>query len=241
MQDSLKVAKWEIKTIIRNKTFLIMTFFVPIMILIIGGAVGFFAAQGGETDQLVVGIQNQSQVITNGEIEALETTKIDFVFFNNINEDEITATDIDKADANDLLDIIINQEGKVMVNNKDLSFLNDVKFKEFIYTFITNPDDSNERASSPKNASIQINHYNHPEEYETYLTYIREVYYYLWNTEAQEKYEVTYNELDCKKRSKTQKVAPYRIFEAKDRNKQKKKEGPRFIGPPAFDGDVIDN
>ena len=37
MQDSLKVAKWEIKTIIRNKTFIIMTFFVPIMILIIGG------------------------------------------------------------------------------------------------------------------------------------------------------------------------------------------------------------
>jgi ABC-2 type transport system permease protein len=92
MQDSLKVAKWEIKTIIRNKTFLIMTFFVPIMILIIGGAIGFFAARGGETEQLVVGIQNQSQVINNNEIEDLETAKIDFVFFDNINKDEIQAT-----------------------------------------------------------------------------------------------------------------------------------------------------
>ncbi len=156
-------------------------------------------------------------------------------------EEEITATDIDKANESDLLDIVINQEGKIMVNEKDLSFLNDVKFKEFIYTFITNPDKSKERASSPKNASIQINHYSHPDQYKVYLTYIREVYYYLWNTEAQEKYKETYNNLDCKKRSKVQKVAPYRVFEAKDRKKQPKREGPRFIGPPAFDGDVIDN
>ena len=155
-------------------------------------------------------------------------------------EEKITATDIDKADASDLLDIVINQEGKIIVNNKDLSYLNDVKFKEFIYTFITNPDESKDRASSPKKASIQINHYNHPKEYETYLTYIREVYYFLWNTEAQEKYEETYNNLDCKKRARVQKVAPYRIFEVKNQ-KEKKKDGPRFIGPPAFDGDVIDN
>lgn len=156
-------------------------------------------------------------------------------------EEQITATDIDKASKNDLLDIIINQEGKIMVNGKDLSFLNDVKFKEFIYTFITNPDASKDRPSNPKKASIQINHYNHPDEYETYLTYIREVYYFLWNNEAQEKYSSTYNDLDCKKRAKVQKVAPYRLFEAKKKSEVRKKEGPRFIGPPAFDGDVKDN
>lgn len=156
-------------------------------------------------------------------------------------EEEITATEIEKANTSDLLDIIINQEGKVLVNGKDLSFLNDVKFKEFIYTFITNPDDSKERASNPKKASIQINHYNHPDEYETYLTYIREVYFFLWNNEAQEKYATAYNDLDCKKRAKVQKVAPYRIFEPKLVSKKKKKNEPSFIGPPAFDGDVKDN
>lgn len=156
-------------------------------------------------------------------------------------EEEMTATEIEKANASDLLDIIINQEGKIMVNNKDLSFLSDVKFKEFIYAFITNPDESEKQASSPKKASIQINHYNHPEQYKTYLTYIREVYFFLWNNEAQEKYDSTYNELDCKKRSKVQKVAPYRLFEAKNRQQNKKDDEPRFIGPPAFDGDVIDN
>ncbi|GGE15129.1 hypothetical protein [Psychroflexus salis] len=155
-------------------------------------------------------------------------------------ENQITATDIEKASKSDLLDIVINQEGKILVNNKDLSFLSDVKFKEFIYTFITNPDGSSDRASSPKNASIQINHYSHPDEYETYITYIREVYYFLWNTEAQEKYNEIYNNLDCKKRARAQKVAPYRIFEVK-KKKEKKKDGPRFIGPPAFEGDVIDN
>jgi hypothetical protein len=155
-------------------------------------------------------------------------------------EEQITATDIENASDRDILDIVINQEGKILVNEKDLTFLNEVKFKEFIYTFITNPDDSDSRASNPSKASFQINHYNHPEEYKKYLTYIREVYYFLWNTEAQEKYGVTYNELECKKRIKTQKIAPYRVFEVTAK-KKKPQDGPRFIGPPAFSGDVNDN
>ena len=122
MQDSLKVAKWEIKTIIRNKTFLIMTFFVPIMILIIGGAIGFFAAQGGETEQLVVGIQNQSQVINNNEIEALETDKIDFLFFDNIKQDEIAAT----IDNNNLSSFLIIPQN-VMEQNTINNYFNDLQ------------------------------------------------------------------------------------------------------------------
>ena len=122
MQDSLKVAKWEIKTIIRNKTFLIMTFFVPIMILIIGGAIGFFAARGGETEQLVVGIQNQSQVINNNEIEALETAKIDFVFFDNIKQDEIVAT----IDNNNLSSFLIIPQN-VMEQNTINNYFNDLQ------------------------------------------------------------------------------------------------------------------
>lgn len=156
-------------------------------------------------------------------------------------EEQILSNEITSANTRDLLDIIINQEGKVLVNNKDLSYLSDIKFKEFIYTFITNPDNNKLRASSPKKASIQINHYNHPTEYETYLTYIREVYYFIWNTASQEKFEKVYNDLDCKQREKVQKNAPYRVFEVQKQTKKDKTNRPRFIGPPAFDGDVKDN
>ncbi|MFO7815411.1 MAG: ABC transporter permease [Halanaerobiales bacterium] len=122
MKDSLKVAKWEIKTIIRNKTFIIMTFFVPIMILIIGGGIGFFSAQGGESEKLVVGINNQSEIISNSEIEALRTDKINFVFFKNINEDEIEKT----IEENNLSSLLLIPEG-VIENNTLYNYFNDLQ------------------------------------------------------------------------------------------------------------------
>lgn len=155
-------------------------------------------------------------------------------------EKHITSLDVEESNERDILAIVINQEGKVLVNEKDLSYLSDVKFKEFVYTFITNPDESKSRASNPKKATFQINHYNHPEEYNTYLTYIREVYYFIWNSQAQEKYSLTYNELTCEQRAKLQKGTPYRVFEVVKKTEEKKEKGPRFLGPPAFSGDVKD-
>lgn len=156
-------------------------------------------------------------------------------------QNQIIFSDVTDANKGDLLNIIINQESKVIVNDKDLSFLNANNFKEFIYAFITNPDKNNERASSPKKATIQINHYNHPEEYETYLTYIREVYYFIWNSASQEKFEMVYNNLDCKQREKIQKSSPYRVFEVSKQVKKENPNRPKFSGPPPFDGDVKDN
>lgn len=122
MKDSLKVAKWEIKTIIKNKTFIVMTFFVPIMILIIGGAVGFFSARDGESEELVVGINNQSKIISNSEIEKLQTDKINFVFFEDINEDEIAKT----IDENNLSSLLLIPEG-VIENNTLNNYFNDLQ------------------------------------------------------------------------------------------------------------------
>ena len=138
MKDSFKVAKWEIKTIIRNKTFIVMTFFVPIMILIIGGAIGFFSAGGGETEKLVVGIYNQSDAITNEEIEARETEKINFVFFENINEGEIAKT----IDENNLSSFLFIPQGVIennSVNNyfKDLQGVETERIKNILNPLIT--------------------------------------------------------------------------------------------------------
>ena len=46
MNKIFKVAKWEIKKNITNKTFLFMTFIFPILILLIGGLAGYFGSQG---------------------------------------------------------------------------------------------------------------------------------------------------------------------------------------------------
>ncbi|MCF8000876.1 MAG: ABC transporter permease [Halanaerobiales bacterium] len=138
MKDSFKVAKWEIKTIIKNKTFIIMTFFVPIMILIIGGAIGFFSAGGGETEKLVVGIYNQSEAITNEEIKARETETINFVFFENINEDEIAKT----IDENNLSSFLFIPQGVIENNSvdnyfKDLQGVETERIKNILNPLIT--------------------------------------------------------------------------------------------------------
>ncbi len=155
-------------------------------------------------------------------------------------EAQVHAEDISNASERNLLKMIINQEGKLMVNDKDLSILNDTKLKEYLYAFIVNPDESEQWSKSPKKAYISLKHYNHAEEFERVEQNIREVYYFLWNTYAQEKYEDDYVNLDCKKRAKVQKQYPYHIYLPK-KSKKEDKDKPQFSGPPPFEADVIDN
>lgn len=118
MKDSLKVAKWEIKTIIRNKTFIIMTFFVPLIILIIGGSIGYFSARNEETDKLIIGINNRSNVILNNDLESLETENVDFIFYDDLNEGEI-AQNIEEKN---LSSFIIIPEGVLETNTVNYFF-----------------------------------------------------------------------------------------------------------------------
>ena len=118
LKDSLKVAKWEIKTIIKNKTFIIMTFFVPLIILIIGVSVGYFSARTEETDKLVVGINNSSKVITNNELEALETGNVDFIFYDNLDEGEIAQ----EIENNNLSSFLVIPQGVLETNTVNYFF-----------------------------------------------------------------------------------------------------------------------
>ena len=56
MKDIIKVAKWEIKKNIKSKMFLIMTFVLPVLILIVGAVSGYFGAMGenGESETIKV-------------------------------------------------------------------------------------------------------------------------------------------------------------------------------------------
>lgn len=89
MNDSIKVAKWEIKTIIRNKTFIIMTFFVPLFILLIGGGIGYFSARSQDQNKMNIGIDNRSNLITEAQIMEMETDIINFKMLNQVETEEI--------------------------------------------------------------------------------------------------------------------------------------------------------
>ncbi|MGM0410606.1 MAG: ABC transporter permease [Bacillota bacterium] len=62
MNSTLKVAKWEIKKNIRNKTFLFMTFVFPLLILVIAGGAGYI---GGSSSSggLKIGVIDQSEYV----------------------------------------------------------------------------------------------------------------------------------------------------------------------------------
>ena len=89
MNNTFKVAKWEIKKNIRNKTFLFMTFIFPLLILVIAGGAGYI---GGSSSQsgLKIGLIDQTDYIyeelnENFRNEDITLNKIK----NTTNKDEI--------------------------------------------------------------------------------------------------------------------------------------------------------
>ena len=153
-------------------------------------------------------------------------------------EKNITKTDYISTKANNLLTLVIDQEGKLVVNGDQKKNIAEIEFKEMVYEFLINPERDKSKASSPKDAIIAISSYGEYPEYDLILTYIREVYLYAWDLSAKEKYSSTYAELECRKRTKIrQNNFPYRVFEMDKESPKKNNTYP----VPSFDGDVIDN
>ncbi len=69
MQDSFKVARWEIKKMIRSKTFLVLTFLIPVLMLLIGGVVGYFSSRNTAPETLTIGVIDRSGILLD-EIKA---------------------------------------------------------------------------------------------------------------------------------------------------------------------------
>ena len=89
MNKTFKIAKWEIKKNIRNKTFLFMTFVFPLLILVIAGGAGFI---GGSSSQsgLKIGMIDQTDYIYEELNRNLEKTDITLnKIKNTTNKDEI--------------------------------------------------------------------------------------------------------------------------------------------------------
>lgn len=154
-------------------------------------------------------------------------------------ENDITLNEFKNAKTENKLRLIINQEKKLTANKTDISFLDNVQRKEFLYNFIMNPDKQDDLAQKPNKAVIRVKSFGFPDAKNQLINQIRDVYFLIWSEAAQEEYGKDYVALDCKSREKIQKKFPYQVIESNDKDKSDKK--PKFSGPPSFNGDVRDN
>lgn len=156
-------------------------------------------------------------------------------------EEKLSSEDYTSVSSNNLLTLIVDQDGKLLMNGKRNDGLSEIQFKEAVYEFLTNPNKDKTKANSPKQAIIGLGSYGKHEYYELILRYVREVYLYAWDTAAEEKYNSIYAELNCKKRKKIRNADfPYNVIELNEKKDDNKK--PSFSpGVPPFEGDVSDN
>lgn len=155
-------------------------------------------------------------------------------------EVEISNEQYTSAKSNNLLTLIIDQEGKLLMDGKRKDGISEIQFKETVYDFLTNPSKDKNKADSPKQAIIALGSYGKHDSYDLILRYVREVYLYAWDTASEEKYETIYMDLDCKMRKKIRdKSFPYHILELDSKKKEQKKPN-STPGVPPFASDIID-
>lgn len=156
-------------------------------------------------------------------------------------ENEITNEEYTSAQSNNILTLIIDQEGKLLMNGQKKEGLSEIQFKELVYDFLSNPSSVKTKSDSPKQGIIALGSYGEHKNYDLILRYVREVYLYAWDAYSEEKYQVIYSDLDCKKREKIRsKNFPYNIIELGKDEEDSKKPSPS-PGIPPFAGDVSDN
>ena len=154
----------------------------------------------------------------------------------------VKLTDFKDAKDENRLKLVINQEKKLISDDQDVSFLDDVQRKEYFYNFIMNPDEKDDLAQKPSKAFIRVESYGYPEAKKQLISQLRDVYFIIWTDAAKERYDEEYINLDCKKREKIQKKYPYQVIESVDQEeKRDKNKPPTPMTAPSFEGDVKDN
>lgn len=157
---------------------------------------------------------------------------------------EIDKVEFESSKKRNLLEILINQSEEIVINgvaNTDLN--SEIRFKEFIFDFISNPLNDKNKAESPHKVYITLLSYNKKSNKTNKLmAYIQDVYTYLWDKASNEKYGSTFDELNCKKREKIYKSIPFRLINGEDQSNTKNKISKRGgVGVPKFEGDIKDN
>lgn len=156
-------------------------------------------------------------------------------------DDSLIAEEFNTSDERNILKIIINQAGDLVINEVEKPNITEIKFKEYVLDFVTNPKGSNEKAAKPEKVIVQLDSYQKDNaKINNYKSYVYDVYLYLWDQKSNEKYSDTYMNLNCKKREKIFNAYPLKII-GKLETKEKTNTPKRGIGVPDFGGDTVDN
>ena len=155
-------------------------------------------------------------------------------------DNDITAGAFNVSQKRNILNVVINQAGVIELNGVSKNNLSEIAFKEQVLDFVTNPNKDKNKAEKPEKVFIQLKSLNGDFKTEDALkTFIQEVYLYLWDKNAEDKYSSSYVDLNCKKRAKIFNNYPLRLVSGFEEKVEKKR--PRGIGVPTFNGDVNDN
>ena len=154
---------------------------------------------------------------------------------------EVNLVEFETSKQRNVLEITINQSEELVINAKAMPELSsEIKFKEYILEFVTNPSKDKTKAENPNKVYIRLNSYNKSSsKLNTLDAFIKDVYVYMWDTEAKSKYDSNYKDLVCKKREKINKTIPLRIVsEHSSKPKTNTRPKNRGVGLPPFGGDV---
>lgn len=157
-------------------------------------------------------------------------------------DDSLMAEEFKTSDDRNILKIIINQAGELIINGNEKQNFSEIKFKEYVLDFVTNPKERKNKAAKPEKVVVQLDSYqNDNSKIDKYKSYVYDVYLYLWDRASNKKYEKTYINLKCKKREKIYNAYPLKITGHLDSKEKTSTPIKRGIGVPDFGGDTIDN
>lgn len=161
-----------------------------------------------------------------------------------ITDSRVAPVSLDSAEAKNILKVVINQAGVIELNDEAYPDISEIAFKELVLDYITNPDKDKDKALNPDKIYVLLKSYNNDntEVLGSLKTYIQDVYLYIWDGEAQERYSSTYIDLKCNRRAKIFKDYPLKLILNSGLTKEKEGSNPpKRFGVPPFPGDVIDN
>lgn len=150
---------------------------------------------------------------------------------------------LSSTETRNTLKVIVNQADVIELNDEEQPNISEIAFKEWVLGFISNPDKNINKAENPEKIYVLLKSINkNSETLDKLKEYVQDVYLYLWDKQALDRYNSSYIDLDCSKRAKIFKKYPLKmLFDPGKTNQKKDNTKPKRFGVPPFGGDVIDN
>ena len=136
MRDSFKVARWEIVKNLKSKGFIILTFFLPILILLVAGVGGYFAARTPEG--LSIAVVDETGMLADSFKEKMIAVNYRVEILSPVEATDVTGV-LEEKSLNGLLVIPadIFSENRALFYFKDLQGLELDYIREVLSPLVT--------------------------------------------------------------------------------------------------------